>query len=42
MTRILSNLSEEYQNIVEIPEYYLDDYDDPLPIKRIRNKLSMK
>ena len=42
MTHILSNLPEEYQNIVEILEYGLDDDSNTLNIKRIRDKLSVK
>ena len=42
MTRMLLNLPEEYQNIVEILEYGLDDDSNTLNIKRIRDKLSVK
>ena len=42
MTRILSNLPEEYQTIIEVLKYELYDKDDPLIIERIRDKLSVK
>ena len=40
MTHILSNLPEEYQNIVEILEEKLYDKYEPLTIERICDKLS--
>ena len=42
MTHILSNLPEEYQNIVETIEYKLDYEENPLAIDRIHDKLSVK
>ena len=42
MTHILSNLPEEYENIVENLEDKLDENIDMLPIKRIQDKLSAK
>ena len=42
MTHILSNLPEEYDNNVENIEYELDDEDDLLTIKIIREKLLKK
>ena len=42
MTHILPKLYEEYKNIVEVLEYKLDDYNNPLTIERIRYKLLMK
>ena len=42
MTHILSNLSKEYQNIVETLEDKLYDEDDPLNIERVREKVFVK
>ena len=42
MTRMLLNLPEEYQTIVEIIEDYLDDKNNPLTIERIRDKILVK
>ena len=42
MTHILSTLPEEYQNIVQILEDKLYDDDNPVTIKRIRDKLLVK
>ena len=39
MTKILSNLPEEYQIIVEIIEYELDGKHNPLTINRICDNL---
>ena len=41
-THILSNLPEEYQTIVYMLEEIIYDDNDPLTIKRICNKLSVK
>ena len=42
MTHILSNLTEEYGNLVKNLEYELYDDIDILTIKRIQDKLSSK
>ena len=42
MTHILSKLTEEYKNIVENIQDYLDEDIDPLTIERIRDKLSVE
>ena len=42
MTKILSNLPEEYQTTVEILEDELDDKGDPQNIESILGKLSVK
>ena len=42
MTHILSNLSNEYQYIVETLEDKLYDEDDPLNIERVREKVFVK
>ena len=42
MTHILSNIPEEYENIVENLEYKLDDDIDMLIIEIIWDKLSEK
>ena len=42
MSHILSNLPEEYQTIVEILEYKLDDDSDFITIERIRDKILVK
>ena len=42
MTHILSNLTEEYDNLVKNLEYELDDDIDMLTIERIWDKLSAK
>ena len=39
MTNIISNLPEEYQNIIEILKYELDDKEEPLTIERIHDKV---
>ena len=42
MSHKLSNLPEEYQTIVEILEYKLDDDSDFITIQRIRDKILVK
>ena len=42
MTRILSNLPEEYKNIIENPKDELEEDIDTLTIERIQDKISAK
>ena len=42
ITHILSNLTGEYQTIVEIIEDYINDKYNPLIIENIRDKLTVK